>query len=247
MTERNVRIAAIGDVHFDGRSPGALAELFARVNDEADILALLGDLTTHGEVGQMEAFLEEIEAVDPPIVAVLGNHDYEGDAVDEICALARDAGVHLLDGTAVEIEGIGFAGTKGFPGGFDRGALGPFGEPLIKEFVQAAVEEALKLERALRELRTEERIALLHYSPVADTLEGEPERIYPFLGSSRLAEPIDTLKPSVVFHGHAHRGSYEGRTASGVPVFNVAQQVLEAQGLGLHVHEVPAPDRRKTA
>ena len=244
MTARTVRVAAIGDLHFNPRSRGSLSELFDKVNREADVLALLGDLTTHGEPDQVEAFCDEIRAVDVPIVAVLGNHDYETDRSDEICAELAEAGVTVLDGTAVEIEGIGFTGVKGFVGGFGRAALGPFGEPLIKEFVQHTVDEALKLERGLRELRTDHRIVLVHYSPIPETLRGEPEQIYTFLGSSRLLDPIETLGADVVLHGHAHHGTYRGETPSGIPVFNVAMHVLDSEGLKLHIHEAKAPDRR---
>lgn len=245
MAERRTRVAVVGDLHFDPRARGSLSELFDRVNREADILALVGDLTTHGRHDQMEAFIEELRTLDVPVVTVLGNHDHEEGTADELCALLSEAGVVVLDGNAVEIEGVGFTGVKGFAGGFGRAALGPFGEPLIKEFVTAAVEESLKLERGLRELRTEHRIVLLHYAPIPETLAGEPEQIYTFLGSSRLLQPIETLKPDVVFHGHAHHGTYRGETPGGIPVFNVAMHVLEAEGLGLHIHEVAAPERRR--
>lgn len=244
MAERKTRVAVIGDLHFDPRARGSLSELFDRVNREADILALVGDLTTHGRHDQMEAFIEELRVVDVPVVTVLGNHDHEEDTADQLCEMLSEADVVVLDGNTVEIEGVGFTGVKGFAGGFGRAALGPFGEPLIKEFVTAAVDESLKLERGLRELRTEHRIVLLHYAPIPETLVGEPEQIYTFLGSSRLLQPIETLKPDVVFHGHAHHGTYRGETPSGIPVFNVAMHVLEAEGLGLHMHEAPAPERR---
>lgn len=242
--ERTVRVAVTGDLHFEERSRGSLSELVDHVNREADVLALVGDLTTHGEPGQVEAFAEEIRPVDVPVVTVLGNHDFESGNVEYVREVLAEAGVTVLDGTAVEIEGIGFTGVKGFAGGFGRSALGPFGEPLIKEFVEHAVDEALKLERGLRELRTEHRIVLVHYAPIVDTLAGEPEQIYAFLGSSRLLEPIDTLGADVVFHGHAHHGSYRGHTPGGIPVFNVSMHVLEAQGLTMHIHEALAPDRR---
>lgn len=245
MSERTVRIAAIGDLHFDPQRRGAMTELFDRVNRESDVLTLLGDLTTHGQPEQIEAFIRELESVDVPVIAVLGNHDHEAAAADRICELLGEAGITVLDGTSTVVEGIGFAGIKGFAGGFGRAMLGPFGEPLIKAFVQEAVDEALKLETALRELDTEERIVLTHYSPIPGTLEGEPEQIYTFLGSSRILEPIDTFGASVVFHGHAHHGSYRGETPGGVPVFNVSVHVLEAEGIGLHIHEVRAPDRRE--
>lgn len=244
MAERKLRIAALGDLHYDENARGSLTELFDRVNRDADVLALVGDLTTHGRPDQMEVFLEELRVVDVPVVTVLGNHDHEADAADELCAMLGQAGVTVLDGNAVEIEGVGFTGVKGFAGGFGRAALGPFGEPLIKEFVRAAVDESLKLERGLRELRTDHRIVLLHYAPITDTLVGEPEQIYTFLGSSRLLQPIDTLGADVVLHGHAHHGAYRGETPGGIPVYNVAMHVLHEQGLHFHLHEAPAPERR---
>lgn len=242
--ERELRIAAIGDVHFESAHSGVLRDLFADIHRSADVLALCGDLTTHGTAEQMRGFANEIAGVQIPIVAVLGNHDYESDQDEECTRILCDAGVQVLDGTNTVIEGVGFAGTKGFAGGFGRGALGPFGEPLIKEFVNAAVDEALKLERALQQLRADTRVVLLHYAPIQDTVEGEPEVIYPFLGSSRLLQPIDTLGAVAVFHGHAHRGSLEARTPAGVPVYNVAMPLLREAGMSFRVFTVPAPDRR---
>lgn len=247
MSERVTRIAAVGDFHCDERSRGSLAELFDHVNREADILALVGDLTTHGRPDEMAVFLDEIRPVDIPIVGVLGNHDHETDHGAELRAMLADAGVTVLDGEAVEIQGVGFTGVKGFAGGFGRWALGPFGETLIKDFVQCAVDESLKLERGLRELHSERRVVLLHYAPITDTLAGEPEQVYPFLGSSRLLEPVETLGADVVFHGHAHYGSYRGETPGGIPVFNVSMHVLEKEGLKVHMHELATPDRRGAA
>lgn len=244
MGERKVRVAAVGDFHFDEKVRGSLSELIDRVNSEADVLALVGDLTTHGDAHQMEAFIAELEAVKVPVVTVLGNHDHEHGKGDDLCGMLTDAGVSVLDGTAVVLEGVGFAGVKGFGGGFGQRALGPFGESLIKQFVQEALDEALKLERALHELNTDDKVVLLHYAPIEATILGEPEQIYPFLGSSRLVEPIDTLGASIVFHGHAHYGSYRGETPGGVPVFNVAQHVLVKEGLAFHLYEAAAPERR---
>ena len=245
-SERTVRIAAMGDLHFDGTSTGALRRIFADISRDADILALVGDLTTHGEASQVRGFVDELEGVDVPIVAVLGNHDHESGEVEESQRILGDRGVHVLDGENVVIHGIGFAGVKGFGGGFGRRALGSFGEPLYKEFVQAAIDEALKLEVALRKLPTETRVALLHYAPIVETLRGEPEQIFPFLGSSRLLTPIETYGASVVFHGHAHIGAPEGETPSGIPVYNVAASLLErATGRPYRVWTAQAPDRRR--
>jgi Icc-related predicted phosphoesterase len=245
--ERALRIAAIGDLHFDGSKTGALRDLFSDVHRNADVLALCGDLTTHGRPEQMRAFVNEVAGVQVPIVAVLGNHDHESSAAEECTEILCAAGVEVLDGTNVVIEGVGFAGTKGFAGGFGRGSLGPFGEELIKEFVNAAVEEALKLERALQQLRTDSRIVLLHYSPVQETVMGEPEYLYPFLGSSRLLQPIDTHGATAVFHGHAHHGTLQAETPSGIPVFNVAMPLLQDSALSFQIFNVAVPDRRREA
>jgi len=162
-----------------------------------------------------------------PILAVLGNHDFESGHPEEVRQILCDAGITLLDGDAVEIKGIGFAGAKGFCGGFGQRSLEPWGEPAIKMFVREALDEALKLESALARLRTPNRIALLHYSPIEKTVEGEPREIYPFLGSSRLEEPINRYKVDAVLHGHAHHGSPEGRTRGDVPVYNVSMPLLK--------------------
>ena len=242
---RTVRIAAVGDLHFDGNNRGAVRELFTDVNASADVLALVGDLTTHGKPEQMRGFVEELAGIDIPIVTVLGNHDHEADCDQELTEILKKAGVHVLDGGTGELEGIGFAGTKGFAGGFGRGALAPFGEGPIKEFVRIAVDEALKLENALRELRTEIKVALLHYAPIEDTVKGEPEVIWPFLGSSRLLQPIDTMGCTVVFHGHAHHGSHEAITPAGIPVYNVALPILLETKRRFMLWEAPAADRRR--
>ncbi len=241
---RRLRIAAVGDVHFDGTATGALREIFTDANREADVLALLGDLTTHGRPEQIESFIAELKGVDIPILAVLGNHDHEGEAAPTISHMLAERGVHVLDGDGVMIEGIGFAGTKGFAGGFGRGALAPFGEALIKDFVKHAIDESIKLENALRNLTSETRVVLLHYAPIEETVHGEPEVIWPFLGSSRLVQPIDTIGASVVFHGHAHHGSFEGRTPGGVPVYNASLPLLRTQDRNFLLYELDAPDRR---
>lgn len=245
-SERSLRIAALGDLHFDGTSKGALRELFSEVNQQADVLVLCGDLTTHGRAEQMRGFVEELAGVSIPMVGVLGNHDYESGEEKEVSRILCDAGVEVLDGTHTVIEGVGFAGTKGFAGGFGRGSLGPFGEQLIKDFVDEAVAEALKIEKAMRNLTTPARVVVLHYAPVLDTVIGEPEMIYPFLGSSRMMQPIDTMGASVVLHGHAHHGTLQGRTQTGIPVFNVAWPLLRAQEMNFFVYEVNAPERRGT-
>lgn len=232
---RQTRIAAVGDFHFDLSRMGAVRDLLADVSREADILAICGDFTTHGDGEQMRGFVEELRGIEIPIVAVLGNHDHEAGAAAEVTGILEERGVHVLDGTNVVIDGIGFAGVKGFGGGFGRGMLGPFGEKEWKDLVQTALDESLKLEGALRTLQTPTRIALLHYAPIVETLAGEPETIFPFLGSSRLLTPIETYGATVVFHGHAHTGAPHGTTPTGIPVYNVALPLLQQEGISYRV------------
>ena len=227
-TKRTVRVAAVGDIHLSGKGLDApLQVLFTQVAEQADVLALCGDLTDRGDPEEARLMAKALGSVSVPIVAVLGNHDYECGKVAEVSRILCDAGVKVLDGDAHEVLGIGFAGVKGFAGGFGRGALGPWGESLIKQFVREAVDEALKLETALSRLRSERKVALLHYSPIAATVEGEPLEIYPYLGSSRLEEPLTRYPVDVVFHGHAHHGALEGRTRGNVPVYNVSTMLLQ--------------------
>ena len=226
-SDRQVRFAAVGDLHCKKDSVGSFREMFARASEVADALLLCGDLTDYGLPEEARVLADELAAAKVPIVAVLGNHDFESDAHDEVCRILSDAGVQLLDGEACEIHGVGIAGAKGFAGGYGRATLGSWGERPIKTFVNEAIQEALKLESALAKLRTAERIALLHYSPIAATVEGEPAEIFPFLGTSRLEEPLIRFPVSAVFHGHAHRGSPEGRTVNGTPVYNVAMPLLK--------------------
>jgi Icc-related predicted phosphoesterase len=164
-----------------------------------------------------------------PTVAVLGNHDYESGKEEELKRMMVAEGIKVLDGSAYERDGVGFAGTKGFVGGFGRAMLTAFGEREVKDFVRASIDEALKLERAMSQLRAKKRVVVLHYSPVAETVQGESPEIYPFLGTSRLAEIVDRHGADFVVHGHAHNGAPNGRTATGVPVHNVAITLLQAQ------------------
>jgi Icc-related predicted phosphoesterase len=222
-----VRVAAIADLHFTRTNQGAYQPLFARVTEEADILLLCGDLTDYGLADEARLLAKEITgSLKIPAIGVLGNHDYESDQQHEIRSILGDAGVVVLDGDSYELHGVGFAGVKGFAGGFDRGTLGPWGEAAVKSFVREAVDEALKLETSLARLRTDKRIAILHYSPIRSTVEGEPPEIFPFLGCSRLEEPITRYPVTAVFHGHAHHGRPEGRTRNQVPVFNVSMSLL---------------------
>jgi Icc-related predicted phosphoesterase len=226
MAGNVVRVAALGDLHCTKTSQGAFQSLFARVADAADVAVVAGDLTDYGLPEEARVLAKELSAVRMPIAAVLGNHDIESDKADEVRQILTDAGIVVLDGDACEMHGIGIAGVKGFGGGFGQRALGPWGEKIIKQFVHEAVDEALKLEAALARLRTHHLVALLHYAPVQQTVEGEPLEIYPFLGSSRLEEPIGRYPVSLVVHGHAHRGRLEGATKTGVPVYNVSMPLL---------------------
>ena len=226
--KRVVRLAAVADVHYGKSSQGALLPLFSEITEQADILVICGDLTDYGLVEEARLLARDLTAaVKIPCLAVLGNHDFESGQQDAVADVLREAGVVILDGDAHEVQGVGFAGVKGFCGGFGRGTLGPWGEDIIKRFVHEAIDEALKLETALARLRTPSRIALLHYAPVRGTVEGEPPEIFPFLGSSRLEEPLSRFPVTAVFHGHAHNGAPEGQTAMGVPVYNVSLPLLK--------------------
>jgi Icc-related predicted phosphoesterase len=224
-----VRIAAVGDMHYSRTATaGSLQPLFSQITDSADVLVLTGDLTDYGLPDEARALAREItSSVKIPSVAVLGNHDFESGQQEEVKKILTDAGVVMLDGDTTEIHGIGFAGVKGFAGGFGRRALGPWGESIIKQFVHECIEEALKLESALARLRSDRLIAILHYAPIQETVEGEPPEIYAFLGCSRLEEPLIRYPVSAVFHGHAHHGQPEGRTRTNVPVFNVSMSLMK--------------------
>lgn len=225
-TSETLRLAAVGDIHTTKTSQGMLAPFFAQVGASADILLLAGDLTDYGLPEEAQVLAKELSALRIPVVAVLGNHDYESGKQKEITDILCEAGVKMLDGASIEVMGVGFAGVKGFCGGFGRGVLGLWGEEAIKVFVREAIDESLKLESALARLRTPHRIALLHYSPIQATVEGEPCEIWPYLGSSRLEEPLLRYPVEAVFHGHAHHGRPEGRLHDATPVFNVSQPLL---------------------
>ena len=238
-----IRIAAMSDVHYGKSSQGALASVFAQASDEADVVVICGDLTDYGLAEEARLLAKDLAStVRVPCVAILGNHDYESGEHAEVKKILADAGVAVLDGDTFEVHGVGFAGVKGFAGGFGRGALGPWGETIIKQFVHEAIDEALKLESALARLRTPHRVALLHYSPIRATVEGEPLEIFPFLGCSRLEEPLTRFPVTAVFHGHAHNGALEGRTSTGSPVYNVALPLLrklQPNGPPFRIIEVP--------
>ena len=227
-SNRAVRVAAVSDIHYGKTSQGMLQQLFAEITETADVLVLAGDLTDYGLTEEAKVLAKDLTAsLKIPAVGVLGNHDFEAGEEKEVSKILTDAGVRMLDGDTYEVHGIGFAGVRGFCGGFGRGALGAWGESVIKAFVHEAIAEALKLEAALARLKTDHRIAIIHYAPIRDTVEGEPLEIYPFLGSSRLEEPLSRYDVTAVFHGHAHRGALEGKTSKGIPVYNVSLPLLK--------------------
>jgi Icc-related predicted phosphoesterase len=225
-----IRIAAIGDLHVVDTDEHRYRDLFVEMSEAADVIVLCGDLTNFGKTGEANTLAADIQVATVPVVGVLGNHDYECGQPEEVTRILTGAGMMVLEEQAVVIKGVGFAGVKGFIGGFDRGELGAFGEAAIKTFVDESINEARKLENQLRTLRTDRSVAVLHYAPVAETVAGEPEPIFPFLGSSRLANAVDRFdNVKAVVHGHAHRGSHRGTTPRGVPVYNCAQFVVQPE------------------
>lgn len=238
------KIAAVGDIHVRENDQGKWEEFFRQASQQADILLLCGDLTDTGRIAEAEVLVKELKACTIPIVAVLGNHDFERDNQKTIRKMLIQENVHMLDGDHIVIGNVGFAGVKGFGGGFDQGMLGMFGEKMIKNFVQEAVDESLKLDGALARLDGEytdiKKIVLLHYAPIKATVVGEPEQIFPYLGSSRLAEPINRRDVVAAFHGHAHIGTLHGETSRGVKIFNVSRPILLRDGYetGFYIFEV---------
>lgn len=226
-TDKNIRVAAIGDLHFGKNSQGQFQPLLSQIAQSADVLLLLGDLTDYGLPEEATLLAKDLVAsVKIPMVGVLGNHDFESGHETEVRSILEQAGIKILDGESCEVHGIGFAGIKGFGGGFGQRVLAPWGESAVKQFVHEAINEALKLESALSRLRTERRFALLHYAPIQETVESEPLEIFPFLGCSRLEEPLNRYPLDGVFHGHAHHGTHHGKTKSGVPVHNVSLPLM---------------------
>jgi Icc-related predicted phosphoesterase len=222
-----VRLAAIADLHCTKTSQGVFQRLFSEISASADVVAICGDLTDYGLPEEARVLAKEISSfVKIPVVAVLGNHDFESGKQDEVSQILSDVGVNMLSGDACEVRGVGFAGIRGFGGGFGRYALAPWGEETVKRFVHEALDEALKLESALTRLRMRHAAVIMHYAPIRATVEGEPVEIYPFLGSSRLEEPLLRYPVSAVFHGHAHHGTFEGRLRDNTPVYNVSLPLL---------------------
>jgi uncharacterized protein len=225
-----MRVAAIGDIHCRTSAPGLVRDLLKDVPGQADVLILAGDLTDNGLPDEANQLVKELDFLTIPILAVLGNHDHESSQADQLLKIFRESGMQILEGTAMEVDGIGFVGTKGFCGGFDKTLIQPFGEEALKMFIRTSIEEAIQLENASAKLSCDHKVAVLHYSPIRDTLKGEPEELYPFLGSSRLASALDRQGVDIIVHGHAHHGSPFGRTPGNIPVHNVSRFVQLQHG-----------------
>lgn len=223
-----MKIAAIGDVHCRVETRELVQELLWPIKGQADVLVITGDLTDSGLPEEAETLVPQLHRLEMPVVAILGNHDHESGKVAEIEQILIEGGINFLNGTTVQIDGVGFVGTKGFCGGFGDSLVQPFGEAALKTFIRTGIDEALILENALATLKTERRVGVLHYAPVKATLEGEPPEIFPFLGCSRLANALDRHGVDVIVHGHAHHGFPEGRTAGNIPVYNVCRFVQMA-------------------
>ncbi len=229
MTE--LAVAAVGDIHASEERRDHLERAFREVGDAADLILLAGDLTTHGLVEEAAALAAACRPVEQPILAVLGNHDHHSERAAEVAGVLEDAGVTMLDSDHVVLEAadmqVGVVGTKGFVGGFPGAEIANFGERLLREVYAETSRQVDALEAGLEAVAgCERRLVLLHYAPVSDTLVGEPEGIWAFLGSGRLAGPIGAHRPEAVFHGHAHHGRPRGAIGS-VPVYNVARHVIE--------------------
>ncbi len=222
-----MRIAAIADIHCRIANQEAIAELFEGVNEQADVLVLAGDLTDTGLTEEAETLVKSLENISIPILAVLGNHDHESGHAAEITKLLSEQGLIMMEGQIREIEGVGFVGTKGFCGGFGRNMVQPFGEEALKVFIRAGINKSIELENMVARMQSRRKMAILHYSPIKETLEGEAPELFAFLGSERLAHALDRQRVDVVLHGHAHHGSPEGQTPGGIPVYNISRFVLQ--------------------
>lgn len=252
-----IRIAAVGDLHVQEVSEGMIKPALSRVNQEADILILAGDLTHHGRLSEAAVLLRELSTIDIPIIAVLGNHDYHDGSEGDFSLMLSGYGVKVLDGGSVEFkvngETVGLTGTKGLGGGFGIRTIPDFGERIYRHLFQEARLEAEKIGGGLERMQTDYKVVAIHYAPIRETLQGEPLEIYPFLGTSILAEPIDRYGADLIIHGHAHHGSETARTARGIPVKNVAMPLLGRPyrvfqlGLPTPVQALAAPSRERLA
>ena len=241
-----IKIAACGDVHFDKNSQNRLAAHFTNLNQKADFFLLAGDLTQTGHPDEIRALAHDLKLCPVPVIAVLGNHDYHLDKVEESVAILQEAGVSVLDNTSVILNvrdiTVGIAGGKGFGGGFVGASGSDFGEPEMKSFMRHSKVVAKEFEDALLALETTYKIGLLHYSPTAQTLTGEKKEIYPFLGCYYLAEALDHGGADIAFHGHAHKGTEKGETPGGTPVRNVAQPVIRH---AFNIYNLEKPGRER--
>lgn len=229
-SNKKLRIAAIGDVHIRPDSKYIAFENYETLNQTADILLLAGDLTNLGTIEEAKTLATLLRKLHIPVAGVFGNHDYQSDQDAEVRTILKEEGrLIFLDETPFELEGVGFVGVKGFGGGFDNHMLSAFGEPALKSYVHEVVNESLKLDTLLSQVTTDKKVAIMHYSPIKETCIGEPEEIFSFLGSSHLVEPINNHNVDLVFHGHAHYGTHEGKTLKQIPVFNVSLEVLKKQ------------------
>ena len=226
-THTKTTIAAMGDIHIGETSRGEFNELFEEISTKADVLVLCGDLTQRGLMNEVEILSNELLACKIPVVAVLGNHDFEAGKQEEMTKYLQERRVTILDGSFYKINNLGIAGVKGFGGGFLNYELAAWGEEIIKKFVYESVNEALKLENALKYLETDHKVAILHYAPIWETVASEAKEIYPFLGSSRLLDPIQRFGVKYAFHGHAHEGPAEFKTEHGITVYNVSYPLLK--------------------
>jgi Icc-related predicted phosphoesterase len=245
--QKTIRVAAAGDIHAGASERDRVREAFQRAEREADLIVLAGDLTQHGQVDEVCVVADACRGLEVPVVAVLGNHDWQSDRPSDLVRVLGDAGVVVLDRshTILPIKGVsvGIAGVKGFVGGFGQ-QWANFGEPLFREAYAETTRDVEALDRSLAAIEPcAVRIALLHYSPVEATLVGEPERLWLVLGADRLAGPIAKHRPDIVFHGHAHNGSFEGNV-EGIAVYNVAVHVL---GREFWVFELDCASRTPTA
>ena len=238
--QEKTRIAAVADIHVKTTDKGVWSEYFREISKKADILLIGGELTFTGDEVEAQVLSEELKSCNIPVAVVLGNHDHEKGRQKLIRHIIQNENVHVLEGEFVILGKVGVAGVKGFGGGFDNHMLSLFGEEAMKAFVKEAVNESLNLDRALKRMGEEhegvKQIVLMHYSPVKGTLEGEPEEVFPFLGCSRLEEPLSRHKVNAVFHGHAHKGKIEAVTQYGLNIFNVAWSVLQKAGYDVPVY-----------
>ena len=223
-----MRIAAIADLHYQIGNLESFKPIFREMEQQADVLVLAGDLTNDGLPEEARLLIDDLEGVAVPVLAVLGNHDHEAGHANVLAAMLHEAGVLMLDRTEIDLGNVGFVGTKGFCGGFSKRLVQPFGEKSLKVFIRTSMDEAMDLENAAAQLKSSRKVGILHYAPIRATLQGESEELFPFLGTSRLADALDHQQVKLILHGHAHYGSPEGHTPGGARVYNVARFVLQA-------------------